>query len=233
MTNDILYIVVIYGIRLQDCYAWKGLHAAVDDADIYVHDNTANNVYLAKAYNKGLRYAKEKGYTWVALLDADTQVTQEYITAVNQTVMTQCPDSVYCPVLIGKNGKQLSPLRAYGIPVAFNSGLLIPVTIMDTLGGFNEAYPLDYLDYWLCYQLQQRHIALKSLEVRLQHALSVQDYAQMPAWRYRSLLEAEKRFAQESGNEKRYRWLLFCRLIKWALTGHPYVKETYRAWRER
>ena len=231
--NKILYIVVICGIRREESPAWQRLHTLSGDTDIYVHDNSKENVYLAKAYNEALRYAKAKGYTWIVLLDEDTQVTKEYIEAVQEIAQKEQPECVYCPVLIGKNGRQISPLKAYGIPVAFNSGLLIPVRVMETIGGFNEAYPLDYLDYWLCYQLQQKHIALKTLPMRLQHALSLQDYAHMPAWRYASLLEAEKRFAQETGNNRRYRWLLLGRLLKWALTGHRYVRETYQAWKER
>lgn len=223
--------MVIYGIRREESPAWQGVHTLLGDADLYVHDNTGENIYLAKAYNKGLQYAKEKGYSWLVLLDADTQVTEQYLQAVQQTVETQEPESAYCPVLLGENGQQLSPKKVYGIPVAFNSGLLLPVAVTDRLGGFNEAYPLDYLDHWTCHQLQQRHIALRTLPVQLTHTLSLQTYAHMPAWRYASLLEAEKRFAQETDNTRTYRCRLFGRWLKWALTGHPYARETYQAWR--
>ena len=230
--NKVLYIVVIYGIRREESPAWQGVHTMLGDADLYVHDNTDENVYLAKAYNEGLRYAKANGYSWLVLLDADTQVTKQYLKAVRETAASQAPKSAYCPVLIGENGQQSSPKKAYGIPVAFNSGLLLPVAVIDSLGGFNEAYPLDYLDYWLCYQLQQRHIALRTLQVQMTHTLSLQSYANMPAWRYASLLEAEKRFAQETGNIRKYKWRLLGRWLKWALTGHRFSRETYRAWRE-
>ena len=230
--NKILYIVVIYGIRREESPAWTTLHAVLDDADLYVHDNTEENVFLAKAYNKGLRYAKEHGYTWIVLLDADTRVTEQYLKTVQEVVESQAPESAYCPVLIGENGRQLSPKKEYGIPVAFNSGLLLPVAVMECVGGFNEDYPLDYLDYWLCYRLQQLHIALHTLPVHLTHTLSLQDYAHMPERRYQSLLEAEKRFAQEAGNTRRYKWHLLGRWLKWAITGHPYARETYQAWRK-
>ena len=45
--NKILYIVVIYDIRREDSPAWQGVHAVLGDADLYVHDNTDENVYLA------------------------------------------------------------------------------------------------------------------------------------------------------------------------------------------
>lgn len=229
--NKVLYIVVIYGIRREESPAWQGVHAVLGDADLYVHDNTDENVYLAKAYNKGLEYAKENGYAWLVLLDADTKVTELYLKAVQETVGSQRPESVYCPVLIGENGQQLSPKKVYGIPVAFNSGLLLPVAVIDCLGGFNEDYPLDYLDYWMCYQLQQHHVDLRTLPVQMTHSLSLQTYAYMPSCRYASLLAAEKRFAQETGNKKRYKWRLFGRWLKWVLTGHRYTRETYQAWR--
>ena len=230
--NKVLYIVVIYGIRREESLAWQGVHALLGDADLYVHDNTNENIYLAKAYNEGLRHAKANGYSWLVLLDADTQVTEQYLKAVQETVESHQPESAYCPVLIGEKGQQLSPKKVYGIPVAFNSGLLLPVAVIDNLGGFNEAYPLDYLDYWLCYQLQQRQIPLRTLPVQLTHTLSLQDYSHMPAWRYASLLEAEKRFAQETGHTRAYRWRLLGRWLKWTITGHPYARETYQTWRK-
>ena len=233
--NKILFVIVIYKIKREESRAWQQLHALLgeeNESSIYVHDNTENNIYLAAAYNKGWQYAKQNGYTWMVLLDADTDVTKQYVDSVLEVVKTSSSQMVYCPVLTDGNGRHLSPLKSQGIDVAFNSGLVIPISIIEKVGGFNENYPLDYLDYWFCNQLHQLHIPLKTLSSQLHHSLSVRDYSQVSQQRYLSLLAAEKRYAKETGREKQYKLRLFCRLIKWTLTGHKYIRETYRAFIE-
>lgn len=230
--DKILYFIVIYKIKREQSRAWQQLHALLGkdkENCIYVHDNTENNIYLAAAYNKGWQYAKQNGYSWIVLLDADTNVTKQFIDSVQEAVNTSRSETVFCPELIDDKGTLLSPLKSHGIDVAFNSGLVVPIHIIDKLNGYNENYPLDYLDYWFCYQLHQLRIPLEVLAVRLTHSLSVCDYSQVSKERYLSLLAAEKRFAKETGHERLYRIRLFCRLIKWILTGHKYIRETYCA----
>ena len=233
--NKILFVIVIYGISREESPAWRQLQTmpGAEPEDVYVHDNTSDNRYLAAAYNGAWQYAEQNGYAWMVLLDADTAVTPQYLEAVREAAGRNEGNRVFCPTLIDGRGRVLSPFRAYGIPTAFNSGLLIPVRLVREIGGFNEAYPLDYLDYWFCRRLHQLHIPLETLPVSLHHSLSVTDYKQVPRWRYLSLLSAEKRFAAETGRQGRYKLLLLCRLIKWTLTGHKYVKETYNALTDR
>ena len=229
--HDILYIIVLYHQQREQSPAWQSLRALLPKAqmeDVYVHDNTANNEYLAKVYNRALRYAQEKTYRWLVLLDADTAVTAQYIEQASLATR-QPQDRVFCPVLEDEAHRQLSPRTVYGIPVAFNSGMVIPLKIFDFIGQFNEEYPLDYLDYWFCYQLHLHHAPLLSLPVTLVHRLSVSDYSSMPQWRYLSLLKAEKQFAKETGHPCRYRLRLFGRWVKWIITGHPYIHETFQA----
>lgn len=229
--GKVLFVIVIYQIKQEQSLAWQQLQALpIDDLGIvYVHDNTDSNRFLAAAYNEAWRQAKEQGCEWIVLLDADTAVTEQYIDAVRSMVKQGETNAVYCPELMSERGKVLSPLQAYGMKVAFNSGLLIPLQVIQQVGGFNEDYPLDYLDYWFCHQIHLQHIPMVTMSVRLLHSLSVQDYTAVPQWRYLSLLAAEKRFAKEMGRERRYKIRLFCRLVKWTLTGHKYIRETYRA----
>lgn len=234
MVNDVLYIVIIYGITREQSRAWQSLKAClpadVFARDVYMHDNTGHNVFLAQAYNEGLAYATSHGYQRIALFDADACPTKEYIDAV---CAVRDERAVWAPTLADERGKVLSPKRLWGIPVAFNSGLVLPVGLMNELGGFNTDYPLDYLDHRLCYDLQQHQIPLRTLPVTLTHSLSVEDYTNVSRERYLSVLAAEKRFAKETGHISRYRCLLGARLIKWALTRHPFVRETFNALRER
>ena len=232
--NTVLFIIVIYRIHREESSAYLKMHALLpaDTKAIYVHDNTEKNIYLAAAYNQGLAYAVANGFKYIVLLDADASPTEEYLSAVQQAISSGEQHAFWAPNLVSAKGLKLSPSVHWGIPIALNSGLLLPVTLLQEIGGFNTDYPLDYLDCWLCYQLQQRHIPLHTLPVTLLHDLSVTDYSRVPRERYLSLLSGEKRFAKETGHVWRYRFRLIGRLIKWSFTRHPYVQETWKAFVE-
>lgn len=231
--SDILYILIIYGVTKEESRAWQCLQKLLPAEEllrnVYVHDNNVHNIYLAEAYNTGLQFASTHGFKYIVLLDHDACLTAEYISAIRHA-STENQNAVWVPVLMSPRGKQISPIHKWGMQVAFNSGMLLPVKIVQSFGGFNTNYPLDYLDYWVCHQLYSLHIPLLTLPVTLEHSLSVLDYANVPKWRYLSLLAAEKRFANEIGMQKQYKIRLLGRLIKWSLTGHKYVKETWNAW---
>lgn len=228
--NNILFVIVIYRIRKEQSVAWNQLNALLgEDADnIHVHDNTDNNVYLAKAYNEAADVARKRGMKWIVILDSDTQITADYIDCIKKKAIGE-DDKVYCPILVNAEGGMLSPKKQYGIPIAFNSGMMIPIRVIDKTGGFNEQYPLDYLDYWFCYKLRELKIDLVPLDINITHCLSLMDYDTLPLWRYQSILKAEKQFAIETGNTNRYRIYLIGRLVKWLITGHAYTKETFKA----
>lgn len=230
--GKILYVVVIYGIRIEDCVSYQSLKPCLSEEecekDIYVHDNTHNNVFLAAAYNEGLKYALVHGYEWMTLLDEDTMITQGYVDSIRQAIL-QPQVSVLVPRLVDARGKMLSPKKLYGVQTAFNSGLTIRCDVIEKMGGFNIDYPLDYLDHWLCRRLHNMGIPLEVLPVRLQHNLSVVGEHYVDGARYQSILSAERRFANEFGLKRRYKRHLAGRLVKWIITGHPFVKETFEA----
>ena len=233
MKNEILYILVLYGVSKEESRAWQSLKALLSagelEHNVYIHDNTAHNIYLAAAYNKGLAYAVANKFPYVVLLDDDASLTEQYMNAVKQATASGNQRMVWAPRLTNPRHQTLSPRHRWMMKIAFNSGLLLPVSILQEIGGFNTDYPLDYLDYWLCYQLHQRHIPILTLPATIMHDLSVNDYKRVSRERYQSLLLAEKRFAEETGKRLYYRLLLLGRLIKWSLTGHLYIKETKNA----
>lgn len=230
--GKILYVVVIYGVSIEDCISYQSLKQCLTEEeymdDIYVHDNTHNNVFLAAAYNEGLKYALAHGYEWMTLLDEDTMITQEYVDSIRQAVQ-QPQFGVLVPQLIDVHGNVLSPKKLYGVLTAFNSGLTIRCDIVEQIGGFNTDYPLDYLDHWLCRRLYDKEIPIEVLPVRMHHNLSVANEHYVDSVRYQSILSAERRFADEFGIRRYYKWHLTGRLMKWIITGHPFVKETFKA----
>ncbi len=233
MNNKILYIVVLYRMTLAESLSYKGLCDSLSEEelkhDVYIHDNSKHNIYLAGAYNMGLTYAISHGYEWIVLLDEDTTITAAYITALKAAVIQKNFD-VCVPTLVDNSGKVLSPSTLYGIPVAMNSCLAIRCRTVQEMGGFNTNYPLDFLDNWLCHKLYQANISLQKLPVEIVHNLSVNNPKHyISRSRYLSLLEGERNYAREFGYVWRYKLHLVGRLVKWLLTRHVFVKETFEA----
>lgn len=232
--EDVLFILIIYQTTIEDskaCDCLKNLLGKDWRTYVYLHDNTENNIFLAEAYNQGVKHALALQKDWVVLLDADTEITQDYLNALNN-IVSHRQTGVWVPDLLNADAHLLSPFRHNGVDTAFNSGMLLPVKDIQAIGGFNLQYPLDYLDYWVCWQLSQRRIPLHRMNVKLRHNLSVLDYKQVSRERYLSLLEAEHRFAAETGHLLKYKIVLMGRAIKWALLQHRYFKETAKAlWR--
>ena len=233
--TDILFIVVIYRIRETESLACQTLRRLLGEEGykqhVFVHDNTTDNIYLAEAYNKGLAYALDNQYSHAVLLDDDTEVTNEYLSEL-QHLIEDYPQTVFVPRLTGSDGRLLSPFRHHGRLTAFNSGVAIPVELInEKIGLFSTRFPLDYLDYWFFLQLQRKNIPVKVMDSSLRHSLSISDYKNVSESRYQSLIQAEKRFAQEEGSmyPLLYHIQLLGRAVKWTLTGHRYTKETWRA----
>lgn len=245
--NNILFILVIYGIDLEQspCYLSLCRLLTPDELtdSVYVHDNTKDNIYLAKAYNKGIEIAAARDKQWVVFLDDDTVLTKEYVKELAAQANSKA--DVLVPQLITDEGKQLSPFyysRLWGAfsrhilkakdgycLSAFNSGTALRRDTIEHMGRMNEKYPMDYLDFWLFHQLDKMKVPVTTMNCHLVHNLSILNYENVSLKRYRQLLDAESTFAAELGwpSVWIYRIRLMMRWGKWALTGHPYAKETF------
>ena len=124
--------------------------------------------------------------------------------------------AVYVPI-VEANGQQISPVysdqyvglkgaKPAGIAnqplMAINSGTVITAETLRWLEGFSEEFPLDYLDHWFFYQLNQANKKIEVLPIHLKQELSVLDYRTMSPQRYRSIIEAETLFYRRYDQEK-------------------------------
>jgi GT2 family glycosyltransferase len=174
----------------------------------YKHDST--NSGLAAAYNWALEIAELRGFSWLLLLDQDTRLPSTFLESLLGVVnLYDTNQSVAAIVPFVKDGlAEISPRRVrFGrltpLPkqspsvtkcevTAINSGAAIRVSFVQSLGGFNPNYRLDWLDHWLFRQLyaQGKRVALTNSV--LEHALSVSDYRNhVSLSRYRSVLSSE------------------------------------------
>jgi GT2 family glycosyltransferase len=229
--DNVLFILVLYKVACKDSKAYQSLCALLSQEDLegslYIHDNTSCNIYLVGAYTQGYQVALQRGRKWVVFLDADTTITQSYLDALKQCI-SNGNFRVFAPQLVSPDGKRLSPTKRYGINVAFNSGMVMHTDAIRQIGGFNARYPLDYLDYYTCWQLQNHDIKICPMDISLVHHLSVEDYTNVSQERYCSVLKAEKQFASDTGRIWQYRLLLIARCCKWLLTNHKYTLLTIK-----
>lgn len=211
-----------------------------------------SNRGIAVAYNEALREAEMRGCTWLLLLDSDTQVTAAFLQACVEAARKWGEDRqvgaavphvvegslIHSPRFIRGVRRRAVPLVWEGIfpyeIVAPNSGSLVRVSAITGLGGFNEEFWLDYLDYWLFRAMQREGFKVYVLGARVEHFLSFADPTQrMTLKRYQNMLDAEQYFTVrygKPGEHIRLRMLLLKRAAALCLKRHggPYVRALMR-----
>jgi GT2 family glycosyltransferase len=199
----------------------------------YVHD--ARNFGIATAYNYAWEKARGNGSEWLLLLDHDTELTDAYVNNVMDLPEMAKDIAAVVPSIRSEN-TMISPVYSNTLrplleespkiglqekPVmAINSGALIRLEFLNKIGGFNENFPLDYLDHWLFFEIYAKGGKVWLMDVTLDHELSVMDYSRISLKRYQSILDSEMNFYK---NYKRdlssaYRKQLAKRFLKQVLT---------------
>lgn len=177
------------------------------------YQSMGQNTGLAAAYNWALTLCEEGGFSWLLLLDQDTKLPADFLQLLrleiekhdaNPDVVAIVPlvrngNDVISPKRVGLYGLHALPGNARGIQddeiTCINSGTAVRCSFVRSLGGFNRAYWLDYLDYWLFHQIYASGKKAAVFDCTLEHDLSVTDYARnVSKDRYRSILKGESAF---------------------------------------
>jgi hypothetical protein len=106
---------------------------------------------------------------------------------------------VVSPKHVSFFGLKTIPALVFGIQkaeiTAINSGAAVRCDFVRSIGGFNRAYWLDYLDHWFFHQIYARGKRVAVWDGTIEHKLSVQDYRRnITLMRYRSILAGESAF---------------------------------------
>ncbi|SHP77850.1 rhamnosyltransferase [Mycobacteroides abscessus subsp. abscessus] len=195
----------------------------------YVHD--PRNLGISTAYNYAYQTAKVNGSQWVLLLDHDTELTEDYVNQISSNLEIDLEVAAVVPrIFSGQTlispvvANTLRPLKTdslqaglYSSPImAINSGSLIRVSFLEKIKGFNNDFPLDYLDHWLFHEIFSNGYKVMVMESSLNHDLSVMNYENVSISRYRSILDSEIRYYKIYKKEllPAYRIQLLKRLAK-------------------
>jgi GT2 family glycosyltransferase len=199
----------------------------------YHHD--PSNPGLATAYNAALQLAQERGCTWLMLLDQDTTVTAGYLHEVLAVARATHANALVPRLVHG--GIVVSPFYpAMQGPVkpisaslcglateplqAFNSGSVVRVSAMMSLGGFDTAFPLDYLDHATFAALLHAGGSVYVLGSELPHDLSTHTDGPLDdnaLNRQMDILAAEHRFVAKYGTRQQRR-MMPLRVLRYALS---------------
>lgn len=201
-------------------------------ADVFTYKHDPRNLGIAVAYNYAWQAAKQHNSEWLILLDHDTELTQAYADEIlslekidrNQVAAVVpkivCNEIMISPVF----SDTLQPLKDVrpetGIQhrsvMAINSGSAINMLFLNKIGGFNEEFPLDFLDHWLFHEMYEQGYKSFVLDVTLEHELSVMNYDTVSLQRYKSILGSEMHFYKNYKKSllKRYKRQLLLRTVK-------------------
>lgn len=178
---EIMAIIVLYRENLYNTLTYKSLlansnfrlfiydnspepmHLKSEFNDSYTYYHDESNKGLSVAYNMAAKYAQNRGYKWILLLDQDTSFVidakDKYIEMfeAHPEVKLFAPnlklkdDSWFSPILEDKprkNGLYMFPgvydINKYRL---VNSGLLINIEAFWKVGGYNDKVRLDFADF--------------------------------------------------------------------------------------
>ncbi|WP_071131784.1 glycosyltransferase family 2 protein [Enterococcus timonensis] len=216
----------------------------------YHHD--PRNLGVAVAYNFALEklLATNEDRLGLLLLDHDTQISLSYVKELLAADFGPEVGAIVPQIFAGQ--KQISPLKAdryiaqgfTGLPAGeysepftgINSGACLNVDFLKVIGGFNNDFPLDFLDHWLFFEMGKRGYTLRVLPEIIQHDLSVLDYTKVSHQRFESILQGEQLFYQRyntqfSNNHKKQ---LLKRTVKLFVKEKDryFWKRTWQAYRQ-
>ncbi len=179
---------------------------------VYYHD--ASNGGISKAYNYALSIAQENEIDWLLLLDQDSELPLDFIDNClsdlrlhhDNFLIAAIVPTVYCgsklisPCKVGWGGK-LFPIKDHSTRVplyeitAINSGALVKVAFLDSIGGFSNEFWLDMLDHWLFRTIYCKEMNVVVGHNKIYHDLSINNYSKISLERYQNIISAESHFS--------------------------------------
>jgi rhamnosyltransferase len=118
------------------------------------------NVGIAEALNQGVRWAKNEAYSWVILLDQDSQLTDHFVAKMFATwevhPQRERIGSIHPTYVDPETGRGPKIRRAPdgGPVVSLTSGALMPMWVFDEVGLFSSTYFIDYVDHEYCLRVR-------------------------------------------------------------------------------
>ena len=123
---------------------------------------------ISHALNYAWRYAKNNGFNHLLTMDQDS-CFENFSFYLKQTILNKdAPEGIYTPLIEKKNVTE----DYVEVERPITSGMLIPVALIDRIGGWDEEFKIDAVDDVFC--LRAHSLGIKTLAVKgivMQHRL--------------------------------------------------------------
>lgn len=153
------------------------------------------NVGIAKAQNEGIRYAKKLGAEYIIFFDQDSNITSNFVDSLLEDytfAMKKCGGKVgsigpvftdsrygffYKVIKINKYGfrKKIDPqfkTEPFEVTLIISSGSLVPILVLDDVGGMDEHLFIDYVDTeWCLRAVSKGYKIYVATSARMAHAI--------------------------------------------------------------
>lgn len=188
------------------------------------------NHYIATAINDAWRYGEHLGYDLLLIMDQDSR--WEDFTAYKEQVK-QCyldnPRQLFCPYVPENNPFEI--ISDIQIRNEFiNSGAVIPVSILHTIGGVDERFPLDALDYDIGHRIRNAGYSIVCLTRHHLHHQLGRSRRMGPFHIYTSDYGPERTYSISKSFMLYYRKhrKTLSMSEKWFIIKEHYIKKLYR-----
>lgn len=156
---------------------------------IYINDE--KNPGVSKAYNEAIKIAKKLNKRYLLLLDQDTEFTREnlynylelekkyksnyiYTSMIGNEKLLYSPavEKIFMNEAISRKEFIYSELIEIKNKAIINTGLMVPIEIIDRIGAFNEKIRLDFSDTYFIEKYKKNNSKLVLVNNFLNHSLS-------------------------------------------------------------
>ena len=172
MSNRILAIVVTY--NPDKALLEKNISAFINDVDkVLIWENTPGaEKYqyrlidnskveycgdgvnsISHALNYAWRYAETNGYNYLLTMDQDS-VFENFSLFIENTIFNDnAPKGIWIPLMVNGNHliKQDSCVKVKEVFFGITSGMLLELSVIRKVGGWNEAFAIDGVDCEFCF----------------------------------------------------------------------------------
>ena len=124
------------------------------------------NLGIAAALNLGVKYATEAGFNWIVTFDQDSRVSDGFIAKMLETYQQfRNPEKVaiIAPTYVDRESGISQPIMQTvngRILVTMTSGNMLPASVFQRVGTFDESLYMDYVDIEFCLRARSKKMVI-------------------------------------------------------------------------
>ncbi len=114
---------------------------------------------LGVALNAGVRAARAGGAAWVLTMDQDSEVAPGLVAAFGAAAARHPEARSFSPEIVGESAARSAGGADRPVPYAITSGHLVRADVFDVVGGYDEGFFIDCIDFDFCLRLRAAGLA--------------------------------------------------------------------------